>query len=374
MEKRLRSSLESSAGEFVSSAVKLSLKSSKHALKTLIHGVKSSSDLSSSIPLALLLSVSRAIETFRNILGTSFTNSNPQFNSSPSKSPQSPPTKRLRRSLRHSKTREFEDLESGESNSNLRKEKVLAELEILSYLVFLCISHPKRVFSLIDLLPCARELHDNLVILESNSVLSTEIANLCEEWWKEDLPGRESLISLSLPFLLSRSLTLKKKGDVHKVYMLREAFSLFDFEDESIKDLKLLLIRCVISPLYLKTEDGRRFLAYTFGLSRQLLKEALAIIRSQIPFGRKSMLEGYGDIVFRAWRNSEGDIRDEMENGFLQGLVEGAIHASTSAFSASIRRVLGAFVDQRTVDGVEKLLFRLTEPVIFRSLQVLLSF
>ncbi|XP_022963354.1 uncharacterized protein LOC111463584 [Cucurbita moschata] len=370
MEKRLRSSLESSAGEFVSSAVKLSLKSSKHALKTLIHGVKSSSDLSSSIPLALQLSVSRAIETFRNLLGTSFTNSNPQFNSSPSKSPQSPPTKRLRRSLRHSKTREFEDLESGESNSNLRKEKVLAELEILSYLVFLCISHPKRVFSLIDLLPCARELHDNLVILESNSVLSTEIANLCEEWWKEDLPGRESLISLSLPFLLSRSLTLKKKGDVHKVYMLREAFSLFDFEDESIKDLKLLLIRCVISPLYLKTEDGRRFLAYTFGLSRQLLKEALAIIRSQIPFGRKSMLEGYGDIVFRAWRNSEGDIRDEMENGFLQGLVEVAIHASTSAFSASIRRVLGAFVDQRTVDGVEKLLFRLTEPVIFRSLQV----
>lgn len=372
MEKRLRSSLESSAEEFVSSAVKLSLKSSKHSLKTLIHGVKSSSDLSISIPLALQLSISRAISTFRSLLDSNCTTSNPQCNSSPPKSPQSPPTKRPRRSSRRSRTEESEDVESKESNSNFRKVKLLGELEILSHIVLLCISHPKRVFSLTDLLPCARDLHDNLIILESDSVLSMEIANLCEEWWKENLPGRESLISQSLPFMLSRSLTLKKKVDVHKVYMLREAFSLFDFEDESIEDLKLLLIRCVIAPLYLKTEDGRRFVAYTFALNRQLLKEALAIIRSQIPFGRKSMLEGYGDIVFRAWRNSEGDIRDEIENGFLQSLVEGAIHASTSAFGASIRRVLGAFVNQRTVDGVEKLLFRLTEPVIFRSLQVLL--
>ncbi|XP_038881151.1 uncharacterized protein LOC120072745 [Benincasa hispida] len=370
MEKRLRSSLESSAEEFVSSAVKLSLKSSKHTLKTLIHGVKSSSGYTSSIPLALQPPISRAIATFQNLTGSNCTNPNPQRIPSPSNSPQPPSTKRLRRSLRHSRTREFEGLESNGSNANSRKEKVLGELEILSYLVLLCISHPKRVFSLTDLLPCARDLHDNLIIFESDSVLSTEIANLCEEWWKEDLPGRESLISQSLPFLLSRSLTLKKKVDVHKVYMLREAFSLFDFEDESIEDLKFLLIRCVIAPLYLKTEDGRRFVAYTFGLSRQLLKEALAVIRSQIPFGRKSMLEGYGDIVFRAWRNSEENTRDEIENGFLQGLVEGAIHASTSVFAASIRRVLGGFINQRTVDGVEKLLFSLTEPVIFRSLQV----
>ncbi|KAL0543142.1 hypothetical protein IC582_018230 [Cucumis melo] len=370
MEKRLRSSLESSAEEFVSSAVKLSLKSSKHTLKTLIHGLKTSSAHSLSVPLALEVSISRAIATFRNLTGSDCTNPNPQCNPSPSESPQPPSTKRLRRSSRHCRSREFEGLESDESNLNLRKEKVLSELEILSYIVFLCISHPKRVFSLTDLLPCARDLHDNLILFESDSVLSTEIANLCEEWWKEDLPGRESLISQSLPFLLSRSLTLKKKVDVHKVYMLREAFSLFDYEDESIEDLKLLLVRCVIAPLYLKTEDGRRFVAYTFGLSRQLLKEALAVIRSQIPFGRKSMLEAYGDIVFRAWRNSEENTRAEIENGFLQGLVEGAIHARTSAFGASIRRVLGGFINQRTVEGVEKLLFRLTEPVIFRSLQV----
>lgn len=58
---------------------------------------------------------------------------------------------------------------------------------------------------------------------------------------------------------------------MHKVYMLREAFSLFDFKGESIEDLKLLLIRCVIAPLYLKTENGRRFVAYTFFFRERII-------------------------------------------------------------------------------------------------------
>lgn len=213
-------------------------------------------------------------------------------------------------------------------------------------------------------------LHDNLIVFESELSLSSAIEGLCEEWWKENLEGRESLISQSLPFLLSRSLTLNKKVDVHKVCVLREAFTLFDFDDESIDDLKLLLIRCMISPLYLKAEDGRRFLAFVFGLSHQLGKELLAMIRSQIPFGRKSMLEAYGDILFRAWRAGQGDSRSEIENGFLQDLIDAAIHAASGPFASYIRRVLGAFINQRTTDGVEKMLFRLAEPVVFRSLQV----
>lgn len=213
-------------------------------------------------------------------------------------------------------------------------------------------------------------MHDNLIVLEADSILSSGIETICEEWWKENLPERESLISQTLPFVLSRSLTLKKKVDVHRVYMFREAFALFDFEDESIEDLKLLLNRCVISPLYLKTEDGRKFLAFLFGLSDQLGKELLAMIRSQIPFGRKSMLEAYGDILFRAWKAAPEDSRSGIEDGFLQDLIEGSIHASSGVFALYIRRVLGGFINQRTVDGVEKLLYRLAEPVIFRSLQV----
>ncbi|XP_027361434.1 uncharacterized protein LOC113869346 [Abrus precatorius] len=353
MEKRLRSTLLSSAQEFITLATKQTLKSSKSSFKTLINSIKPSSPLCTSLPSSLCDSISASVQSFQNLL---------EPNSANPSSTRTPPSKRLRRSSRHSDTPSQPQADE--------KHQILQRLEILAHLSLLCVSHPKKPFSPSDLMPGVQLLHDNLIVFESDSVLSSAIEGLCEEWWKENLAGRESLISQSLPFLLSRSLTLKKKVDVHRVYVLREAFALFDFEDESIEDLKLLLVRCVISPLYLKTEDGRKFLAFIFGLSDQLGKELLAMIRSQIPFGRKSMLEAYGDILFRAWKAAQGDSRSEIENGFLQDLIEAAIHASSGAFASYIRRILGAFINQRTTDGVEKMLYRLSEPVIFRSLQV----
>ncbi|OVA07541.1 Condensin-2 complex subunit G2 [Macleaya cordata] len=362
MEKRLRSSLQNSAEEFLLSATKSGLKSVKPSLKTLIWCISSSSDLCSSLPLSLHQFVTRSIESFKQLKES-------KSGECSKASSRSPPVKRLRRSSRK-KVKESSDEDCSKSKSSSEKQVIFQNLEIYAHIALLCVSHPKKPFLPDDLLPSVQALHDNLIIFESDPVLLSEIANLCEEWWKEQLPGRETLISQFLPFLLSRSLTLQKKVDVRRIYVLREAFSLFDFDDESIEDLKLLLIRCIITPLYLKTEDGRRFISFLFGLSFQLMKEALAIIRSQIPFGRKSMLEAYADILFRAWKVAEGSLRDEIENGFLQGLIEGAVHASTGSFAASIRRVLGGFITQRTTDGVEKLLFCLAEPVLFRSLQV----
>ncbi|KAK6125254.1 hypothetical protein DH2020_040998 [Rehmannia glutinosa] len=352
MEKRLRSSLQTSAEEFLSAAVKLPFKSSKSTIKTLINTViKPSSSLISTLPLSLCNSISHSISQIKNLSDSTFT-----------ASPVTPPSKRVRRSGRNKK-------DDGAHRENERQ-PIAEKLQVYAYILRLCVFHPQNMFSVSDLLPAVQELHDNLILFESDSILLSEIANLCEEWWKGDLLGKESLISQSLPVILSRSLTLKKKLDVHRVYAIRDAFTLFDFEDESIEDLKNLLIRCVISPLYLKTEEGRKFVAFMFCLSVQLTKELCAMIKSQIPFGRKSMLEAYGEIVFRAWKAVEGDCKYEIENGFLQGLVEGAIYASSAALATSIRRILLGFINQRTTEGVEKLIFYLAEPVVFRSLQV----
>ncbi|XP_074308851.1 uncharacterized protein LOC141643552 [Silene latifolia] len=352
MEKRLRSSLQNSAESFLASAIKLSLKSAKPSLKTLIHSISSSSssDLSTSLPLSLHSAISSSINSFK-------TPSNP-------KTPPTPPSKKPRKSSRNPT---FND---AEKTQQAHQKTLLHNLQIYAYIALICAKHPKKAFLPEDLFPAVRELHDNLILFESDTGLLTEISNLCEEWWKEELVGRELLISQFLPFLVSRSLTLTKKVDVHRVCVLREAFVLFDFEDDSIEDLKFLLIRCVIAPLYLNTDDGRRFIAFLFRLSPQLLKEVLAMIKSQIPFGRKSMLEAYGDILFQGWKSVNADFRAEIEDGFLQGLIEGATLASSASFAASIRRVLGGFINQRTTDGVEKLLFRLAEPLVFRSLQV----
>lgn len=353
MEKRLRSSLKTSAEEFLSSTTKLGFKSIKPSLKTLIHTLSPSSDLTTTLPLALHNSISQSIRKYKTLTDSNSTDA--------VLSPQTPPTKRVRRSARNKKN---------EEENEDAKQLLVEGLRIYVYISFLCVSHPRKAFSDSDLLPAVRALHDNLILFESDSALLSEIANLCEEWWKEGLCGKETLISQALPFLLSRALSLKKKVDVHRVYMLREAFTLLDFEDESIEDLKHLIMRCVISPLFLKTEDGRKFIAFTFGLSVQLLKEALAMLKSQIPFGRKSILEAFGEIVFRAWKVAEGLAKDEIENGFLQGMIDSCIHASSAVLAVSTRRVLGGFINQRTTEGVEKLIFLLVEPVIFRSLQV----
>ncbi|KAJ6670206.1 CONDENSIN-2 COMPLEX SUBUNIT G2 [Salix koriyanagi] len=152
----------------------------------------------------------------------------------------------------------------------------------------------QKVFSPPDLLPSARLLHDNLVFLSR----------------------------------------IRKKVDVHVVYALREAFTLFDFEDESIEDLKMPLILTVIAPIYLKTEDGRKFLGFIFGLSMQVMKEALAMIKSRIAFGRKSVLEAYGVILFRAWKGIDWALKEEFEDGFLQSLIEGSIYANSVVLAA----------------------------------------
>ncbi|KAG8384279.1 hypothetical protein BUALT_Bualt04G0101900 [Buddleja alternifolia] len=355
MEKRLRSSLQTSAEEFLSSAAKLPFKSSKTTVKTLINALIKPSDVTSCLPLSLRSCISHSISKFKSLSDSTFTSS-----------PITPPAKRVRRSARNKK----DGVVSPSEHRDNERQPIVEKLQVYAYILHLCVFHPKNVLSISDLLPAAQELHDNLILFECDPILLSEIANLCEEWWKGDLLGKETLISQALPVILSRSLTLKKKVDVHRVYTLRDAFTLFDFEDESIEDLKHLLIRCVISPLYLKTEDGRKFIAFMLGLSVQLTKDVFAMIKSQIPYGRKSVLEAYGEIVFRAWKAVEGECKYEIENGFVQGLLEGAIYASSATLSASIRRIIGVFVNHRTTEGVEKLIFSIAEPVIFRSLQV----
>ncbi|KAL4181568.1 hypothetical protein AMTRI_Chr12g237970 [Amborella trichopoda] len=397
MEASLTSSLRDSPEKFLRIAGKIQSRREKSSLKTLIWTTPSSS-FPPSLPSSLSDVISRCVKEFKKSLGSGNfrhqsqnsghhnEDSDPQSqnldheiensghkkenschekeNSGDVETPPPPPTKKLRRSTRNPKPNPNPD------TSIRREQALLHELHIYTCIAHLCTFHPNGAFPPSVLLPAVQALHDSLSIYEPDPNLQLSIASLCEEWWKKNLPDKETLISQSVPYLLSRSLSQGKKSDLRRVYALKETLTFFDFMDTSIEDLKLLLVRCVITPLYLKTEEGRKFIAFLFGLNIQLLKEILAMIRSQIPFGRKSMLEGYGEIVFRAWKVAESLTREEIDNGFLQSLIEGAIHAGSRVLASSARRVLGAFVNQRTIVGVEGVLFRLTEPVLFRSLQV----
>jgi condensin-2 complex subunit G2 len=51
---------------------------------------------------------------------------------------------------------------------------------------------------------------------------------------------------------------------------------------------------------------------------------------------------------------------------YVQGLMQSAVLASTPAMGAAIRRVLGGLHSQKQAPGMDPLLLRLHEPIVFR--------
>ena len=49
-------------------------------------------------------------------------------------------------------------------------------------------------------------------------------------------------------------------------------------------------------------------------MQQQMVRELGAIIRNQIPGGRKSILVAYGEILYRSWKEAAGICRLEVED------------------------------------------------------------
>ncbi|KAH9314617.1 hypothetical protein KI387_023244 [Taxus chinensis] len=368
MEEKFGRALQSGPREFLVLVEKHQSRPDKFALKTALWSWSLHASASSKSKLcdALSLATSQAVFAFENL---SDDNETP-------KTPSPPKKKRRKRSSRnHNSEAEEEDEEEDDTAGRNRRRRLglLNALRGYAHLAQLCVTHPEKekgFFPPWDVFPVVQTLHEKLVLFEEDVALQDCVSGMCELWWRESWAGRESLIAQSLPCLLSKSLSAGRKIDVHRVYAMREAFTFFDFTDEeSIHDLKHLLIRCVVTPLYVRTEEGRRFISFLLGLNAQLANDVLAIIRSQIPFGRASILEAYGQILYKAWRVAKDSSLHEIHNSCMQGLVEGAIYASSKTLASSIRKLLQGFINQRTQEGVEALLFRLQEPILFRALQ-----
>ena len=112
-------------------------------------------------------------------------------------------------------------------------------------------SEVEYLFLLVD------SLHSLLLAVERDtsafSKLKSSISQVCQQWWLRKLPKAEFLMPQLLPYLLMVSLEPDaSQADVKRVYMLREAFHLFDFHDESMESILDLLMRAMISPIYLK--------------------------------------------------------------------------------------------------------------------------
>lgn len=247
---------------------------------------------------------------------------------------------------------------SQDASSLLRISAALAA-EILQ----LCPGNPPETLQQLAAL-----LHGNALLAHSNCCeLQDAVAKLCCNWWESQAPGKETLIARTLPYLLVRALVTGKACDVKQCLVMADALTLLDFDDASIADMKRLLLRAAFCPAFLHCCEGRRFLAGLFNLHPQLVRELTAIIRNQIPSGRRSLLDAYGEVLFRAWSRTTGACLYELETCCIQGLMQAAIVASSQALCGALRHVLRGLTMQKRIAGVDAMLLRLYQPILFRA-------
>jgi len=117
--------------------------------------------------------------------------------------------------------------------------------------------------SLLDIL---LELQNLLVTDNNNSELmpiKILIAKTSEYFWVHEEEGAEHLMPNLMTYLLMTSLSMHGRDtDIKRIYALRGAFLLLDFEDPSINFLVSLIHRCFTHPGYMKVTEGRKLLAF----------------------------------------------------------------------------------------------------------------
>ena len=112
-------------------------------------------------------------------------------------------------------------------------------------------------------------LHELLIPLDETipgtNQLKSSISRLCEKWWINQSEGAENIIIQLVPYLLITALSPSSRDiDAKRLYNVRGALLLFDFDDESIESIRSLILRCFIHPTFLKVTEGRRFLSFVF--------------------------------------------------------------------------------------------------------------
>jgi hypothetical protein len=143
-----------------------------------------------------------------------------------------------------------------------------------------------------NMIEIVEPLHAILIPLEDSlsgaSSLKALIARICEKWWTSESTDSENLVTQLIPYLLITALSPSAHdADVKRLYTIRTALLLLDFEDETIESIRSLILRCFIHPAFLRVPDGRRFLSFLFsiheGINSMIFDESRTT--SSSPFG-----------------------------------------------------------------------------------------
>jgi condensin-2 complex subunit G2 len=233
----------------------------------------------------------------------------------------------------------------------------------------------------------ALDLHNILFSLATcgpdASHTQSAILKVCQTFWLHNCEHRETVIAQCLPLLVFQTCDDDAQfPTIKSLHKLKDAFAVIDFTNPSSDSLRSLLLKLASNPLCLKLPEGKKFLA-TLLQDKDLCRDLHLAFRAQIPQTKKNILQAYGEIYHRAWKEAlvehEEDEEEEgeeinmnnarmIEHEALQDLMHASIHVAAPATLKSILSVLETLFQDKKNAQTAELLYRLYNPIIWRSL------
>ncbi|XP_074430244.1 condensin-2 complex subunit G2 [Larus michahellis] len=273
----------------------------------------------------------------------------------------------------------WQRVEDDESNDNMEAERVpqmkqtLAVIQGVAAVVTASIPAVDETVNYKALLECVFILNGILPASpESEKILQRAIQHICEMWWEKGLEGKEQLGKTLFIILLRKSLAKAATGaDIVRLWNLHQTLLCFDYDSEESNEVKDLLLQCFMSVKHIKKEEGRRFLSSLFSWNINFIKMIHGTVKNQLQFFPRSLVEYISEVYFRAWKKVSGEFLEILEHNCIQDFMHHGIHLPrSSSVHSKVREMLSYFHKQSKVrQGVEEMLYRLYQPILWRSLK-----
>ncbi|XP_034562667.1 condensin-2 complex subunit G2 isoform X2 [Notolabrus celidotus] len=221
------------------------------------------------------------------------------------------------------------------------------------------------------LLKTAHKLHAVLESLPvSEGPLQLLIHNLCEAWWKKGLKEKEKFGRTAFLISLQKSFILKKPSvEIQRVWSLHDVLLSLDYTAEDNRQIIDLLIQCFHRPIYIRNDDGKRFLVFLFSWNVNFIWVIHGTIKNQLEFYSKTMTAHIMEIYFRAWKKASGDFLEQIESSCIQDFMQNAIflHRSSPVYT-KVRQIVSYFHTRKSCHQVDKMLYNLYKPILWKAL------
>ncbi|XP_026217742.1 condensin-2 complex subunit G2 isoform X2 [Anabas testudineus] len=221
------------------------------------------------------------------------------------------------------------------------------------------------------LLEIVHRLHDVLVSLPvSEAPLQRHIHILCEVWWKKGLKEKEKFGRTAFLHSLQKSFILKKPGtEIQRVWSLHDVLLSLDYTSEANKQIVDLLLQCFHRPIYIRNDDGKRFLVFLFSWNISFIWVIHGTIKNQLEFYSKAMTTLISEIYFRAWKKATGDFLEQIESACIQDFMQCAIFLHrASPVHSKVRQIVSYFHTRKGCHQVDKMLHNLYRPILWKAL------